>query len=367
MAADYYDLLGVSRTASADDIKKAFRQKAHQHHPDKSGGDAEKFKQVNQAYQVLSNPQKRQQYDQFGQTFDQAGRAGGGFGGSPFGNVPGGAGSGFAGNVDFGDLGDIFGDLFGFGGASRARRQAARTGEDIEALIEVPFRQAAFGGEQTLELKHHQACQHCGGDGAEPGTQRTTCTTCQGNGQVQQTQRTFLGAFQSVAVCPTCQGEGKIVKTPCRTCRGDGRVLQTETLKVKIPAGIDSGQRIRLAGKGEAGRRGVPAGDLYLGVKVETDSDFTRQGEDVLSKADLPLTTAALGGTVPVTTLDGNVNLKIPAGTRSGKTFILRSHGIPRLRGNGRGDQHVTVEVIIPAKLSAKAKKLLKELQDEGV
>lgn len=365
MAQNYYDLLGVSRTATADEIKKAFRQKAHQLHPDKSGGDAEKFKQVNEAYQTLSNTEKRQQYDQYGQTFDQARRQGGAPPGGGFGDFSNVRWS--SSNADFGDLGDIFGDLFGFGGGTRSRRQTAGRGEDIEALITVPFRQAAFGGEQTLELKHHQVCQHCSGNGAEPGTEHSTCTTCQGAGQVQQTQRTFLGAIQSVAVCPTCQGQGKIIKTPCRTCRGDGRVLKTETLKVKIPAGIDTGQRIRLATKGEAGKRGTPAGDLYLRVQVDADPNFTRQGEDIQSSAEIPLTTASLGGKVEVETLDGKVNLKIPAGTRSGKTFILRSHGIPRLRGNGRGDQQVTVEVLIPSKLSAKAKKLLKELQDEGV
>lgn len=362
MASDYYSLLGVSKSASADDIKKAFRTKAHQYHPDKSTGDAAKFKEINEAYQVLSDPQKRLQYDQYGQTFDQARRQGstgpggfGDFGGAGFSNV----------NVDFGDLGDIFGDIFGFG--QRTGRPERQRGRDIQAAIRLDFRTAAFGGEQELSMKRPVVCTHCGGSGAEPGSGTTTCTTCKGAGQVTRVQRTILGNMQSVQVCPECSGEGQIIKQPCKQCHGQGRREQTEMLTVKIPAGIASGQKIKLSGKGEAGRRGQPAGDLYLAVDVAADPYFKRDDDDVLTQITIPLTLATLGGTTPVDTLDGTVTLKIPAGTPSGKIFLLKSKGIPHLRSRGRGDQRVMVDVAIPKTLSAKAKKLLKDLQGEGV
>lgn len=357
MAEDYYSLLGVSKTASADEIKKAFRKKAHELHPDKSGGDADKFKQVNEAYQVLGNPQKRQQYDQFG----AAGPAGQGFGGA----------SGFNQqqwqnvNMDFGDLGDIFGDLFGFGRSSRGRQ--ANRGQDIEAELAISFRQAASGGTHTIELKHHVVCQRCQGQGGEPGSSVERCATCNGTGQVQRLQQTFLGAMQSVQPCPTCRGEGTIIKTPCKTCRGEGRESITEAVTVKIPAGIDTGQRIRIAGKGEAGRRGTPAGDLYLRIRVQPDKEFERDGDDLVVAADVPLTIASLGGTMQVNTLDGSVSVKVPAGTQSGKVIVLRGRGLPNVRGNGTGDLRIRVHVKIPSKLSGKQKKLLKELQDEGL
>ena len=361
MAEDYYHLLGVSRTASADEIKKAFRTKAHQFHPDKSTGDAEQFKKINEAYQVLSDAEKRQQYDQYGQTFDQARRQGGGpaGGAGPF-------GGGFSGNVDMGDLGDMFGDLFGFGGGRRGSARPSR-GADIRADLRVPFRLAAFGGEEVIQVRHHVRCTECAGSGAKSGTSAKQCTTCNGRGQVQRVQQTFLGAVQSVGVCPTCDGEGTIVSDPCQRCHGDGRREETESITVKIPAGIDAGQRIKLTGKGEAGRRGVPTGDLYLDISIAPDPRFTREEDDVLSDVVIPLTTAALGGTVSVETLDGPVTLKIPAGTPSGKTFSLKGKGITQLRGRGRGNHLATVTIAIPKQLSGKAKKLLKELADEGV
>lgn len=359
MAANYYDLLGVSKNASTEDIKKAFRTKAHQFHPDKSTGDAEKFKEINEAYQVLSDSEKRQQYDQFGQTYDQARRQGGGpAGGNPF-------GGGFTGNVDMGDLGDIFGDMFGFGGGSR--RRGPTRGSDIQATIRIPFTTAAFGGEETIQLRHHVICTRCNGQGAEPGTAADTCATCKGSGQVRTVQQTILGAIQTAQVCPTCQGEGTTVKTKCTDCHGQGRREKIDTVTVKIPSGIGDGQRIKLSGKGEAGMRGMQSGDLYLEVDVAKDATFTREDNDVLVSVNIPLTVASLGGTVEVPTIDGKVTLKIPAGTPSGKTFILKGKGIPHLRGRGRGDERVMVDVIIPTQLNAKAKKLLKELQDEGV
>ncbi len=367
MAANYYELLGVSKSASADEIKKAFRTKAHQFHPDKSTGDAEKFKEINEAYQVLGDAEKRSQYDQFGQTHDQARRQGGGPGaGNPFGAGGNPFGGGYSGNVDFGDLGDIFGDMFGFGGGRRSQARSSR-GSDIQATLRIPFRTAAFGGEETIQLRHHVTCVHCSGKGAEPGTSTETCTTCKGSGQVQRIQQTILGAMQSVQVCSTCQGEGVMITTKCKVCDGQGREEKMETVTVKIPEGIADGQRIKLSGKGEAGMRGTPAGDLYLEIDVTKDANFTRDDDDILTTAQVALTVVSLGGTVDVETLDGKTTLKIPAGTPSGKIFILKSKGIPHLRGRGRGDQRVTVEVVIPTHLSAKAKKLLKDLQGEGV
>lgn len=360
MAADYYELLGVARGASQDDIKKAFRTKAHQHHPDKAGGDTEKFKAINEAYQVLSDPQKRQQYDQYGQTFDQARRQGGNAGPGGF------PGGGFSGNVDFGDLGDIFGDMFGFGGGRRQSARPAR-GRDIAAHLPIDFRTAAFGGEQTLQLNHPVVCDRCHGSGAEHGSAPVTCATCQGAGQVQRVQQTILGAMQSIGVCPTCHGEGTTIQNPCGRCRGEGRVEKRETLTVKIPAGIAAGQKIKLTGKGEAGRRGTPAGDLFLEVEVQPDPTFTRDDDDVLVTATIPLSVATLGGVVDVPTLEGKVGLKIPAGTPAGKVLIIKGRGIAHLRGRGRGDQRVTIDLAVPKHLSAKAKKLLKELQNEGL
>ncbi len=366
MADDYYSLLGVARGASADEIKKAFRTKAHQFHPDKSSGDTEQFKKINEAYHVLSDPTKRQQYDQYGQTFDQARRQGGGPGGAAGNPFSGFSQGGFSGNVDMGDLGDMFGDLFGFGGGGRTRSRATR-GADIRAELRIPFRLAAFGGDEELQIRHHITCSECSGSGAKSGTAPKECATCGGRGQVQRVQQTFLGAVQSVGVCPTCDGEGTTIADPCQHCHGAGRVDRTEKITVKIPAGIDDGQRIKLADKGEAGRRGQPAGDLYLEISIATDPHFTREGPDVLGEAVIPLTTAALGGTVKVETLDGPVTLKIPAGTTSGKVFQLKGKGMAQLRGRGRGNHLVTVTVDIPKTLTAKAKKLLKELQDEGV
>jgi len=361
MANDYYDLLGVSRTASADEIKKAFRTKAHQFHPDKSTGDAEKFKQINEAYQVLSDSEKRQQYDQYGQTFDQARRQGGAPGGDPFAGFGGFQG----GNVDFGDLGDMFGDMFGFG-SQRQSRQPNR-GRDIQATLGIEFRTAAFGGEESIQLKRLTVCSRCDGRGAEPGTQPETCKTCQGSGQVRQMQRTILGAMQSVTVCPACEGDGTTITTRCDRCRGEGRTESTDTMTVKIPAGIQTGQKIRLVGKGEAGRRGAPAGDLFIIPEITPDPRFRRVDDDIVTDTSIPISRATLGGTIDVETLDGTSTMKIPAGTPSGREFILRGKGVPHLRGRGRGDHRVIVRVQIPEKLSGRAKKLLKELADEGL
>ncbi|MFH1207524.1 MAG: molecular chaperone DnaJ [Patescibacteria group bacterium] len=372
MTKDYYNILGVSKGASAEEIKKAYRTLAHQHHPDKSGGDEAKFKEINEAYQVLSSPQKRQQYDQYGQTFDQAQRqggfgGGGGFSWDDFAR----AGGGFQGqnaNFDFGDLGDVFGDLFGFGGSSRSRRsRRAKQGGDIQTEMKIDFREAVFGVEKLVDLYKLSVCAHCRGNGAEPGTKIETCSTCDGSGQVRQVQQTILGAFQSVGVCPECQGEGKKASKKCRECGGSGRSKATEQIKVQIPAGISEGETIRLSGKGEAGTRGSSAGDLYITMRVKPDPDFTREKDDILSDVSIAFSQAALGTKVPIMTLDGEVMLHIPSGTQSGKVFKLNDKGVPHLRSRGRGDHLVTVTVVTPPHLSREQKRLLEELRQNGL
>ncbi len=375
MSKDYYNILGISKGASADEIKKAYRTLAHQHHPDKSGGDEAKFKEINEAYQVLSNPQKRQQYDQYGQTFEQAQRQGG-FGGGAGGFswddfARAGSTGGFQGqnvNFDFGDLGDVFGDLFGFGGGSRSKRaQRARQGGDIQTEMNIEFREAVFGVEKIVDLYKLSTCSHCHGNGAEPGTKIETCPTCGGSGQVRQVQQTILGAFQSVGVCPTCQGEGKKASKKCKECGGSGRVKATEKIKVEIPAGISDGETIRLSGKGEAGTHGSHAGDLYITMRVKADRDFKREGDNIISEISITFSQAALGTKVPVLTLDGEVMLHIPSGTQSGKVFKLGGKGVPHLRSRGRGDHLVTVTVVTPPHLSREQKKILEELQQTGL
>ncbi len=372
MAKDYYKILGVEKGASQDEIKKAYRKLAHQYHPDKPGGDEAKFKEVNEAYQVLGNAQKRQQYDQFGQTFGQGGAPGGGFGGfswEDFARASGGQGpfQGGQQNVefDFGDLGDVFGDLFGFGRSSRARRGGrASRGGDIQAEMTVTFHEAVFGADKIIELYKLITCPHCSGNGAEPGTKIETCKTCGGRGQVEQVQRTILGAMRSARVCPDCRGEGKIPSQKCRQCRGEGRVKQNEKIKIKIPAGISDGETIRLSGKGEAGARGATAGDLFIGVRVTPDPQFKREEDNILSNIDISFSQAALGTKIPITTLEGEVSLKIPAGTQSGKVFRLKDKGVPHLRSRGRGDHLVTVNVVTPTGLSRQQKKLFEELDN---
>ena len=365
---DYYDILGVSKSASQDEIKKAFRKMAHQYHPDKAGGDEAKFKEVNEAYQVLSNPEKRQQYDQYGQTFEQAQRQGG-FGGFSWQDFARQGGAPFGGfrtdNVefDFGDIGDIFGDLFGFGGRSRTRRsRERRKGQDIEISMEIDFMEAVFGAEKIIELNKNIICPHCLGNGAEPGTKIVTCSTCGGSGQVAQTQRTILGTFQTVGICPECHGEGRIASQKCKKCRGEGRTREVERMKVKIPAGVDNGDSIRLAGKGEAGKKGAEAGDLFITFRVRPETEFKREGSDIYTEKEISFSQAALGTKIDINTLDGLVKLKIPSGTQSGKVFRLKDKGVPRLRSSGRGDQFVTVHVATPARLSRREKGLFEEL-----
>ena len=356
MAKDYYNVLGVSKGASQDEIKKVFRELAHKCHPDKQGGSAEKFKEINEAYQVLSNPEKRQQYDQFGTTFEQAQGQGGFSGFDGFRDF-----SGFANGFDMGDLGDMFGfgDIFGGGRKSKGR---AGRGRDIEMEIEIDFREAVFGAEKVLDLYKPGVCKNCGGSGADPKSKISTCKNCGGAGRVQVVQRTFLGNIQSVASCPDCNGEGKKAERECPECRGSGVVSDSKKLKIKIPAGIDNGQTIKISGEGEAGKRGGRAGDLFITFRVRPDRELRRKGNDILSKIDLSFAQAALGEKIEIETLDGKVKLTVPAGTQSGQIFQLKGKGVPRLEGYGRGDHLVEIKVLTPTGLSRRQKELLEEL-----
>ncbi|MFA5871942.1 MAG: molecular chaperone DnaJ [Parcubacteria group bacterium] len=372
MSKDYYNILGVGKDASDDEIKKAYRKLAHKHHPDKPGGDESKFKEVNEAYQVLSDKEKRSQYDQYGQTFEQA-QSQGGFGGSGgyqdfssfaegfnfnFGSDARGGRSGFSG------FEDIFGDIFsqaGFGGERRTRR--AR-GEDIQIDLEIDFSEMANGTEKEVDLYKRVKCSVCEGTGVAPGSKKVECPTCKGEGQIRTTQRTFLGNISQVSVCPECQGEGEIPEKKCTKCSGKGRVREYEKIRIKIPAGIANGQSIRLEGLGESGERGGESGDLYVTVHVKSDKRFSRKGDDVHSNAKISFSQVALGGKIEVETAYGDVKLKIPAGTQSGEIFRIKGKGIKHLGHYGYGDHYVKIQVVTPKNLSREQKELLEKLKD---
>ena len=360
MAADYYQTLGVSKQASAEDIKRAYRKLAHQYHPDTGNGDPEKFKQINEAYQVLSDPGKRQQYDQFGTNFNNAGGfrpgASPGFDFSDFAS-----GFGFGGQNDFGDAFDIFSDMFG-GGTRTSRRER---GVDLEMELTLTFEEAVFGVEREIQIEKKDVCQRCNGAGAEPGTKVDTCPKCHGTGQIRTSRRTIFGSLASVTVCDRCEGTGKIPEKPCAECAGAGTKRRKKTLKVKVPAGVEDGQRIRVSGEGEVGYRGSSSGDLYIRLHVKDHREFKREAENIYSEVPLSFYQAALGAKIMADTVDGKVELKIPAGTQSGKVFRLKAKGAPILNGHGRGDHYVTVRVVTPTKLNKKEKELLKKLADE--
>lgn len=356
MAKDYYDILGVSKGASADEIKKAYYKLAHQHHPHK-GGDEAKMKEINEAYGVLSNQQKRAQYDQFGPGFEQAQ---GGFGGSR-GGFSGNGGQSFS--FDFNDLGDIFGEFFG---GNRGGQQTSRQsrGHDLETVVRMSFTEAAFGAQKTFTLTKDAICEHCKGNGGEPGSKMETCKTCRGTGQVVRNVGFGLG-FPSV--CSDCEGAGKKFEKVCNVCRGRGTQKTSEELTVKIPAGIDDGQTIRIQGKGSAGQRGAQAGDLYVRVNVEKDPRFKREGYDIHTVAELSFVQATMGDKIDVETLDGTVALKIPEGTQTGKVFRVAGKGVPHLQGRGRGDHFVEVKIKTPTKLTKRQRELFRELGKEGL
>lgn len=361
MGKDYYKILGVDKNAGADEIKKAFRKKAHEFHPDKAGGDEAKFKEANEAYQVLSDTKKRSQYDQYGSAFEH-GQSQGGFSG--FGDFRDFSGftNGF--NVNAEDLGDIFGgigDMFGFGGGQQ--RSRSRRGNDIETVLTIDFHEAVFGTEKEIGLRKKVKCGHCHGNAAEPGTKIETCKTCGGSGRVTRVQRTILGNMQVQTACTACGGEGKSYAQKCSKCAGTGVVFEVVNLRVRIPAGIDQGENIRLSGEGEAGERGAAAGDLYLRINVRPDKRFERVGSDIKSSATITFAQAVLGDKIDIETVDGPVKLKIPAGTRSGSVFKLKGRGVSRLRSSGRGDHYAEVIIDIPKNLTKKQKELLKEME----
>lgn len=353
---DYYEILGVGKNASDDEIKKAFRKLAVKHHPDKEGGDETKFKEANEAYEVLKDKQKRQRYDQFGHAGVGGAPGGGAGGGNPFG--------GFNGqdiHFDFGGGdGGAFGDIFSqfFGGAAGGGQRGPTKGRDVETQISLDFEEAVFGKDVTLTLNLDDECRHCKGTTVEPGYSMKTCETCKGAGQRVRVMNTMFGPIQQAVACETCKGKGKVPEKVCTVCRGSGVERREQKVSVKIPAGIDDGATIRLREHGEAIGGGVK-GDLYVHVRVKAHKKFTREGDLVLSEEHITMIEAALGTEIDVETVDGVVTMKIPAGTQSGTDFKLSSHGVPHMRGNGRGAHIVSVVVDIPTKLTKKQRDIL--------
>ncbi len=352
---DYYEVLGVGKSASADEIKKAFRRKAVELHPDKQGGDEEKFKELNEAYEVLKDESKRKRYDQFGHAGVGSSAASDG---NPFG---GGFGQGQSVNFDFGDLGlgDIFESFFG-GGGRRTSRQAQ--GRDVEVRVEIGFEEAIFGTEVDLSLNLEDTCPHCKGTTVEPGYELKTCDNCGGSGQVVNVMRTIFGNIQQASPCPVCKGTGKVPEKVCSVCHGRGTQKGNRDVSLKIPAGIDDGATIRLREHGEAVANG-PKGDLYVSVRVKPHKKFTREGDLILSEEHVGMVEAALGTEITVETVDGPIGMKVPAGTQSGSDFKLSGHGVPHIRSSSRGAHIVTLIVETPTKLSNDQKELLEQFQ----
>jgi molecular chaperone DnaJ len=362
---DPYKSLGVEKGASEEEIKKAYRKLALKYHPDRAGGkqNEEKFKEVTQAYEILGDKQKRAQYDQFG-------NVGGGFPGST------GGANGFGGfdfsnfqnvNFDFGEnFGDIFDTFFGGGGRRAKRRQGPIRGNDIELVLRLTFEEAVFGVTKEVEVSGLEACEHCGGMGNEPGSRIVTCETCKGTGQHIRIQRTPLGAIQTAATCEVCDGAGQVPEKKCRVCKGEGRVMKTQTIKIKIPAGIHDKTAIRLTGKGEAGMRGGPNGDLFAHISVSPSKEFERDGENIKTSQRIHLLQAVLGDEVDVKTVHGEVKLKIPAGTESETVFKLKGYGVQKVNASTKGDHLVKIVVDVPKKLGRREKELYEELAKES-
>lgn len=368
MSKDYYKILGVEKNAPQEEIKKAFRKLAHKYHPDKKGGDEAKFKEINEAFQVLGDATKRTQYDQYGSTFDQQGGFGGGAGWDDFMRAARGGGgqSGF--NVNFGgfDLNDLFGDVFGgFGGSRSGQGHRSARGNDIQVDVQLSFREAVFGIEKKIQLTKKNPCAVCSGTGSEPGSALKTCNTCGGQGRVARVQQTILGSMQTVATCEACRGQGKIPEKLCKHCGGKGWERTESSYNVKIPAGIDHGESIRLTGKGESGSAGSVPGDLYIRVAVKSEPGFERRGNDIYTEASISYPQAVLGDAIEISTLDGTKKLVIPSGTQSQQQFKLKSLGVPDLHSERRGDQYITVIVDIPKHPSRKAKKIIEDLKEE--
>jgi molecular chaperone DnaJ len=347
---DYYEVLGVPREAAPDDIKSAFRRLARQYHPDVSqeNNAEEHFKEINEAYSVLSDPDKRAAYDRFGHAGVQN------QGGMPdF-------------TVDFGDLFDeFFGGFGGFGRSTNRRtRNAPRRGVDLQYNVDLSFEESIFGVEKEIEISRDEVCETCGGKGAEPGTSPVRCSTCNGTGEVRQVRQTLLGSMVQVSTCPVCNGKGETIATPCHTCSGRGLVRRNRKKVVSIPAGVDNGNQIRLAGEGQPGENGGPNGNLYLVIQVLSHKYFRRRDNDILLDLDINIAQATLGAEVDVPTVDGLTKLKIPAGIQPGKVLRMRGKGVPHLRGNGRGDQMVVVNVEVPKTLTSEQRKLMEKLAE---
>jgi molecular chaperone DnaJ len=359
---DYYNVLGVDKSASKEDIKKAFYKLAAKYHPDKKGGDEAKFKEINEAYQTLSDEKKRKEYDTYGQTFNGQGPQGGGFGGF---------GGGFnqadfdGMQFDFGDLGDIFGDMFGgggFGGGSRQKR-----GRDISLEIDVPFTEAVFGTERNVLLSKVNTCKTCTGSGAKVGTKMKTCTLCNGQGKIHDVKKTFMGNFQTVRTCDACRGTGKVPEEKCHDCKGHGVVNSREEVNIVIPAGISNGEMIRMSQMGEAVAGGV-TGDLYVKINVTPHKHWKREGNDLMTTHEIKLTDALLGVKHTIDGLDGAIEIDVPSGAATGETLRVRGRGVPHVHEKGRrGDVLVKLHINMPKKLSKKAMSYIEGLQEEGL
>ncbi len=361
MAKDFYETLGVKKDASKDEIKKAFRKLAHQYHPDKQGGDEKKFKEVNEAYGVLSDDKKRGEYDTYGQTFGGGGPQGGGFGGQGFG------GQGF-GDFDFSqftggqgfDFGDIFGDIFGGGQRARTKR-----GRDISIDIELTFSESIFGVERKILLNKTSTCTRCKGEGGEPGTEMHTCKTCNGKGKIRDVKRTILGSIATERVCEECHGKGKVPKEKCKECRGVGIVKKEQEISLKIPAGIDNGEMVRMTGGGEAVAGGV-SGDLYVKIHVKGHPLFRKDGQNLVMDLNIKLSDALLGSVHSISTLDGDIKVTIPENVGFGEVLRVKGKGVPTDK-NHRGDILIKINIELPRRLSKDAKKLIEQLKKEGV
>lgn len=349
---DYYEVLGLQKGASDDEIKKAFRKLAIKYHPDKNQGNKEaedRFKEINEAYQVLSDPEKKSRYDQFGTTDFNGGGGSGGFGGFDF--------------SDMGGFGDIFESFFGGGGGS-SRRNGPTRGNDIEYSLNLTFEEAIFGVKKEISVTRSENCDTCNGSGAEPGTSAKTCPHCNGSGQVRVQRQTPLGSFVSTTTCDKCAGKGKIIESPCHTCRGKGKVRKNRKITVNIPAGVDTGNVMPLRGQGEHGNNGGSPGDLYIKIRVASSKQFVRKGNDIYVDTHISMGKATLGTEIKVPTVDGDVSYTIPEGTQSGTLFRLKGKGVPRVNSSGRGDQYVKVIVDIPKTLNEKQRDALRAFME---